>query len=99
MEESKVLMEAKRCPVCHCQETVAREAFKVAEVEAPTGAYIAMEMKLIPLQSPALATLSIKSLITAYDVCLRCGTQYVTRAEVKKMPVQFQRPPSGFGGK
>ena len=91
MEEPKVLMEVKECPICHCPDTVARKAFEVAEVEAPAGAFIAMEMKLIHLQSPGLVTVTVKTMVVAYDVCLKCGTQYVTRSTVSKMPVTFQQ--------
>lgn len=95
MEPSKVIYQIEKCPKCGCKETVTREAYKMAEMEVPTGGYPSLEKIFVPLEEPRLAGVTVRVMVNHYDVCVKCGTRYGTRGEIVKAPVQAQPMPGG----
>lgn len=102
MDESKIIMTIDSCPRCHSREKVVYKGFELAEVEIPTDAFPSVRKVFTPLQNPNEVTGTMKGILTHYDVCIRCGTEYCTRAEYIKVaaqpsPMMSRMPPLGRG--
>ncbi len=98
MPESLIIGEWPRCPriLCRSKETVALKA--IEGIKVAEGAFVSLEKKVVPLEQPALAGVSVRALLTHYDVCLKCGHYRATRAEIVRVPVQMTpgQPPPPF---
>jgi len=82
--ESKFPMEFKQCPICGCEETIARIGFKDEPTLKGTAS---LETKITPLFNPtAISILSIPCLIRRYDDCAKCGITYCTKVDKQAMP-------------
>ncbi len=74
------------CPNCDESETIANLACE-GETSLPEEAHHATEQVITVIQNPAtIITLTVKVLISYYDVCVRCGTRYCTKAEIGALP-------------
>lgn len=54
---------------------------------------VGVEHIVIPLEQPALAVTSVRSIHCCIDYCAECGTRYCTRAELVRLPVSIQTMP------
>lgn len=93
MEQGKEIYNVGKCPNCGHKGRVAEEAYKVAEMEIPTGGFPSLEKTFVPLEEPRLAGVTVRVLVNHYDVCTKCGTRYGVKGEVVKAPVQAQQIP------
>ena len=85
-----------KCPRCGCEETVCRKAWQEEVNEGHVSQElkdlsVALERTATPLTDPKRGmVLSVRLLITSYDVCWECGLRYAVRVEKQVAPVQFQ---------
>jgi hypothetical protein len=98
--EVKILASFPDCPQCGSTETVAGEALKplIAKNKFPPDVFAQLEQKVVPLEQPLFAGVTVPCLVTRYDVCFKCGTPRCTRAEIVNAPIQAQVPPPGNNG-
>lgn len=94
-------IEIAKCPNCGCKDTVARLAC-ADEPSIPKGTFASLEKVVAPIQDPnKLTTPTIKAILGHFDVCVKCGTRYCTKAEITSLPVTIQKqsgqPFRGFG--
>lgn len=87
--EPIILKEWPECPVCGSSETVShmgtkslRDRHLIAE-----DAFSRLRTQVTPLQSPKIAGVMAEAIAVHYDVCLGCGLERCTRAELVKVPV------------
>jgi len=86
----EVPKEFKECPICYCKDTVCRQACK-DEPSIPSGTFVSLEKVVTPIQDPNKISLpQVKTILTQYDVCAKCGTRYCVRAELISVPVTVQ---------
>jgi len=84
-------IEFNECPICHCQETVCREAC-ADEPSVPNDVFVSLEKVFTPIQQPGqLLGLLVKGIMTHFDICAKCGTRYCTKAEIVSMPLTVQQ--------
>ena len=83
-------IECKKCPQCGCEDTVCRLAC-ADEPSIPKGTFVSLEKLFTPIQDMnKITTPMIKGILTHYDICIKCGTRYCTRAEITSVPITIQ---------
>ena len=90
------------CPKCGSERTVINVAAEslVEDGTIKKDTFLSMRKLLTPLVAPTMVALTIPAVLTHWDVCYYCGTEYVTRVEFTSLPIKFQGPgqqlPPGF---
>lgn len=94
------LIGSFNCP--HCGETETIAAKECAELvkagKIPPGQYPERK-EIIALMSPTQAALTVPVIIKSWDMCARCGQEYIIKVEKQDAPIKAmpsQQPP--FGG-
>jgi hypothetical protein len=92
MPTEKILAEFKQCPMCQSESTVSQIGTVDAKAKGkiPVEAFTCLEMRLVPIEQPAKAILTVESIVTYHDVCGFCGTPRCTRATLLNAPIQMQ---------
>ena len=85
MKEPNVLTEIRICPSCGAFETIGQ---RVAMEMHRKEAFTSLRREVIPLTPPHLVVIYAKHLVLYHDICLKCGTSYLTRAEIIEVPVK-----------
>jgi hypothetical protein len=99
MPEPKIIAEFPKCPSCGSEEKISevgcvglKESGKI-----PKETFTLLDQKILPLETPTLAGVSVECIVTFYDVCAKCGTSRCTRAAIVKAPIQAQSGGNGQG--
>ena len=94
MSEVKVLREFK-CWNCGADETVVgiatEELIKKGKVKE--GAIYASRIVPLPLLPPETAILTVPTMIKYWDICAKCGVEYIKRVVTLDAPVTMQAAP------
>ncbi len=86
-------IEIAKCPKCGCKDTVSRLAC-ADEPSIPKGTFTSLEKKVVPIQDlNKITTPTVKTILSHFDVCPKCGTYYCTKAEITSLPVTIQKQP------
>jgi len=93
--EPRIIGEWPMCKHCGSLETV---AIKATQHLKDTGKLakdlpVSLKREVIPLEVPQLAAVMVPCIVTMFDVCLGCGMERCTRAEIIMAPIQAQRMP------
>ena len=85
MKEPIVLREIPACPWCGSIETIGQ---RVARELHRKESFTSLRKEIIRLDPPHLTVVYARHLVLYHDICLDCGTSYLTRAEIIKVPVK-----------
>jgi hypothetical protein len=93
--EPKVIGEWPVCKHCLSKETVAIKATQPLKDSGklPKDTPVSLKREIIPLEQPMLQAIMVPCIVTYYDVCLGCGMERATRAEIIMAPIQAQQMP------
>ena len=95
-EELKFPILFTRCPACGCEDTVARQIKKeeVAKGKISPDANVAISQTVTPMldQKKLSQVLSVTTLVSYYDICLKCGCYYCFRIDKGQGMVQLGGP-------
>jgi hypothetical protein len=93
--EPRVIGEWPVCKHCLSKETVAIKATQHLKDSGklPKDAPVSLKKEMVPLEVPQLAAVMVPCIVTYFDVCLGCGFERCTRAEIIMAPIQAQRMP------
>ena len=102
----EIIASFPKCPKCGSEETVAKKGFTemVAKGRIAKDAFLCIrtDQPLVPpiQQSKVMALLTVDCIQLHWDLCLQCGQERCTRADLVTLPLQLQMqpPPNGMGG-
>lgn len=97
-EKGRFPIIVEKCPNCGSTERMAKLAYDqeaVVKGKAPPALAADAAVIVTPLFQPAMAVLTVPSLIKRYDDCARCGTRYCVEATIAQLPITVLRHQSG----
>ena len=97
MPESKIIGDFPSCPDCGEIQTISQKAVEPLKESGklPKDSFSRLETKIVPLEQPRLATVSVPCIVSHFDICASCGRQRCTRVEIINMPIQMAQPGPG----
>lgn len=98
MPEEKIIGEWPKCPICGSTEKVSTKLIAERKLppNTPVPAFTSIDAKIVNLDNPLTAILTVKCYVRHSDICLDCGTERCTRIAVTEAPKDQFIPPSYF---
>lgn len=91
MEELKLPITFPSCPNCGCGKKISSLAVQGGQ-KGDIPAFSFLKRDPLPLEDPRKAVLTVRTLVTYYDICAKCGMEYCTKAEIVNVEIRVPGP-------